>query len=102
MPILSGLPESDGDAKVQWIERPNPEPELHPPDLAKRGVIGVVIDVVKTIVKAFQKKVAEEKDHRSHWTEDMVSRMHEKDPTLNYVICDVKHEFIPADPNKHD
>jgi hypothetical protein len=57
-----GLPESDGDAKVQWIERPNPEPELHPPDLAKRGVIGVVIDVVKTIVKAFQKKVAEEKD----------------------------------------
>jgi hypothetical protein len=61
MPIHSS-PEHPGNVDVRWTEPPKLEPEHHPPDLVKRGIIGAVVDVIKTAIKLVQDQVNKEKD----------------------------------------
>ncbi|RDB16535.1 hypothetical protein Hypma_002708 [Hypsizygus marmoreus] len=48
------------------------------------GAIGDIVGVIKAGIQA-------DKDKRTHFTQDVIDQLNTKDPTLNYIMCHVKH-----------
>ncbi|RDB14950.1 hypothetical protein Hypma_016151 [Hypsizygus marmoreus] len=64
-------------------------------DLDDRGRgsgVGEVVEMIINVVGMIKAGIAEDKNKRSGFTQDLVKQMNSKNSKLNYVVCHTKHK----------